>query len=280
MGLPALLALAMPACVAASRVQTYEEYIHRRHITPYVLDLQSGSGRLVYVGTQHTTDPEDVQAALIKRLWGQTRPTVALHEGGDPPIASDAEQAVARFGEPGLVRFLADRDGVRNIGLEPDRADAAAYIAEQFDPELVTIFFVLRDYPFAMAGKRMVTADVPEFPEADTVLADLLAHFNSFEALAAGPATPDAFEAAVARRMPEIADWRGAPRSLFDPVQWPGRSYGQLNEVSRALSVYRDHHMVELLIRLVLEGETVFAVVGASHAVMQESMIRASLRPD
>jgi pheromone shutdown protein TraB len=51
-----------------------------------------------------------------------------------------------------------------------------------------------------------------------------------------------------------------------------------LNDISRASSDYRDGFMVQLLVQHLSEGQRVFAVVGGSHVVMQERLLRARVR--
>src|SRR5687768_7960145 len=48
---------------------------------PYVLRMERGPAKLLYVGAQHTSDATDPQLAEIERLWAEFKPTVALCEG-------------------------------------------------------------------------------------------------------------------------------------------------------------------------------------------------------
>jgi hypothetical protein len=72
---------------------------------------------------------------------------------------------------------------------------------------------------------------------------------------------------------PDVADWRTLPGS----VTWPGSSEIFLTEVSTTVNRFRDGHMISALATLLRRGERVFAVVGASHVVMQEPALRSLL---
>jgi hypothetical protein len=73
---------------------------------------------------------------------------------------------------------------------------------------------------------------------------------------------------------PRLREWREAPQSWFSPMD----SQAYTNQVSRLTAEFRDQHMVKLLVDEVKQGKKVFAVVGFSHVVMQESVLRAALR--
>jgi hypothetical protein len=79
---------------------------------PYVLRLNTQRGALLYFGADHTPNPADAQITQIEMEWQQFRPDIAFTEGGLPPIAKIRDEAVRNAGEPGLVRFLAQRDNV------------------------------------------------------------------------------------------------------------------------------------------------------------------------
>jgi hypothetical protein len=90
-------------------IMNFDEYAKVRHGYPYIVELQIGKGALLYFGAQHTNDPQHSQIAQIEKLWKEFRPTLALNEGGDPPVLKTAQEAVSRIGEAGLVRYLAAR---------------------------------------------------------------------------------------------------------------------------------------------------------------------------
>jgi hypothetical protein len=96
-------------------------------------------------GAQHTNDPSYPQFPEVERLWREFRPEVAFSEGGVRPAARSLDDAVSRFGEPGLLRLMADRDGVPLRNLEPEEDEEAAVLAPQFRPGQVKLFYILRN---------------------------------------------------------------------------------------------------------------------------------------
>lgn len=130
-----------------SSVMTFEEYAKVRHDYPYIVELKIGRGTLLYYGSRHIFDPKHEQVAHIERLWKDFRPTVAYHESTGTSMDATAEAAVRTSGEPGLLRYLANRDKIPFFSLEPSRKDEIAKMLEVFTPEQIKVFFVLRQVP-------------------------------------------------------------------------------------------------------------------------------------
>jgi len=80
-------------------------------------------------------------------------------------------------------------------------------------------------------------------------------------------------ESAFARNFPGQGSYKDAKPSWFDPTL-TGTVF---NTISRDSSDFRDRYMLNLIARTVGEKKRVFAVVGASHVVMQEKAIRDML---
>ncbi len=245
-------------------IMTYDEYAKVRHAYPYIVELQIGKGALLYFGAQHTNDPKHAQIARIEKLWKEFRPTLALNEGGDPPVLQSVSEAVSRIGESGLVRYLAVRDKVPVRSLEPSRADEAAFLLKTYTPEQVKVFYALRQVPQFRNSKRDETIET----HLDFVLGKWL---SSVPGLEGSPRNLSEFEQSCLWLSPKLKDWRDVEQSWFDPI----KSEAYTNQVSRLSGEFRDRFMVKLLIDEVKKGERVFAVVGGSHVVMQERALKA-----
>ncbi len=268
----AALLLAVVGCGAAcaSRTQpgvmSWEEYAGRSIQWPYVLRIDRSPGSLMYFGARHTYTARDDQVDQIEKAWASFRPTIAFNEGGHPPIEGSRDVAVAKYGEAGLVRFLAARDDVPVTSLDPDRAEEVAHLRKVFAPGEVKLFFVLRSV--AQFVDRAGVDGV------DAELQRVLAILNAAPGLGASPRSIAEVASSFAERFPDHAGYAHTPLRWFDPT----RSETFLNRVSRASSEYRDRAMVMLLSKHVLDGQRVLAVVGGTHVVMQEKALSAALR--
>lgn len=274
-GLTALLLLA--SCHRPTRpaeIMSYEEYVRAPRQFPYVVESTAGRGRLLYIGTRHFFDPQDPQAELIETVWREFRPTLAFNEGGNPPTLDSAAEAVARHGEPGLVRYLAARDGVPVRNIEPpESAIAADMVQAGYRPEEVKLFLALLAYD---TYRRARSDEAP-----DEFIARVLRVESRTADLPGPPNTLAELAALYAELFPQRPDWREVPSEWFAPTH----TDTLFNRLARRMSQLRDRHMVDLLVGAVRRGERVFGVVGGSHVVMQEAALRSRLpalrpRPD
>lgn len=265
--MPGILIVASVACAPrAGELMTWEEYGARSVQWPYPLRFDAQRGSLLYFGARHTYSPGDAQLEQIEQLWTCFEPTIAFNEGGNPPVEGSRTVAVEKYGEPGLLRYLAARDDVPIASLDPDRAEEVAHLRRHFSRTEVKLFFVLR------AVAQFADRNGPDGVDAE--LERVLALFNRSPGLAVYPTTVAEVADAFRERFPASNSYRQTPLSWLDPM----RDESFLNRVSRSGSVYRDAAMVAVLSRHVADGQRVFAVVGGTHVVMQEGALSARLR--
>jgi hypothetical protein len=111
----------------------------------FLLDLLSSSKGIYYFGARHSADPAYSQFLEIEKAWNKVKPTIAFYEGPNRPIAATRDETIKQGGESGFVRFLATRDGVQFVSLEPSPQDEATFVMQKFSPEQVKLFYVLRE---------------------------------------------------------------------------------------------------------------------------------------
>ena len=245
----------------------YFEYAESDHAIPYVLLYDMGQGALLFFGSDHISDPDHEQNAQIMNHWSRFGPTLALNEGGHPPTESSAEEAVSRYGESGLVRFLAARDEVAVDTLEPSYAKQVQVLtARGFKAKEIKLFYILR---------QVAQMRDPDSAIGSAKAAEVVAYFSTVEGLGAAPTTVGELDTACHLMFSELSSWVDVPLAWFDPVY--DRPPTILNQVSRATSEYRDEWVVDLLAERAKGGERVFAVMGASHVVIQEPVLTARL---
>lgn len=246
-------------------VMSWTDYDPGDHVAPYVIEISTDDGRFLYIGSRHTNDPASVDVALIEALWQQLRPTVAFNEGGDPPTESTREEAVRLHGEPGLVRYLAARDGVPVASLDPTTAELVAALQPEFTGQQLKLFFVLQQVMHHRSN--------PTEP-FEARMGRVFAILNRTRGLDVPPRSVDELDEIFRDRFSTPESYRDVPASWFDPTQ----AGNFLQEIARRASEVRDAYMVDLLVAKVRAGGRVLAVVGASHVVMQEPAIRSRLR--
>jgi hypothetical protein len=259
-----LLAMLLGACAHSTpRIMTWAEYAKREVSVPYIVR----SGTLLYFGANHTYKPDEPQIAQIQKLWSEFHPDIALNEGGNPPVAATVDAAVTQYGEAGLIRFLARRDDVPVVSIDPARSEETAFLSKKFTREQIKMFFLVR------AIAQQIQNHDPA--KVDDELNRILGIHNDTPGLTGSPRTSAEFAEIYRRYFPDAPDYKSAKISWFDPM----KNETPFNAMARLANEYRDRYMVAMLQRHLREGERVFAVVGGTHVVMQEPALNPAALP-
>lgn len=232
---------------------------------PVICEYRQEAGRAIHFGSKHTNDPGHPQYAQLFRLWDELRPTVAFSEGGIRQASPTADEAIQRYGEPGVVRFLADRDNVPLRSLEPPDDLQMTALRKQFPADRLKLFFMLR----AANGVKRDGIGAME-----SVAASELRRLATLPGMAGPPATVQEAAELFAADFPAVGDWRDAPAEWLSPVLW--RTY--LNDITRAVDDLRDRYMFALVADAVRRGERAMVVVGSGHVIREQPGLAAAFQ--
>lgn len=265
------------ATLPAADFLSWEQHntIYQAHDGPYVLTLgdADSSWRGVYIGTFHTSDPDDVQIDLIQSTWDSMAPTVALCEGRMGLYIGGLRTGVGMFGESGAVYALARRDHVPIYSLEPEYADEVAALLAEYPPEHLAIFFTMRVFWSECRGTSPNTLDA--------LALHLLRKRTNIDGLRETIVTIDELDRVWRRDFPDLPDWRSAASNaapayqIYENNETVGGRI--LDAIANSDREFRGQHMIRSIIDLLQRGERVFAVVGRSHVIRQEPILRAAL---
>jgi hypothetical protein len=247
--------------ITTVKLRSWPEHdaIYRRTPFPYVLRLERGPARILYIGARHTSDAADPQLAEVERLWAGFQPTVALCEGRARTFRFASRPATGTLHESELVRILAQRDGVPLYSLEPAYEAEVNGLLRQFEPRLVATYLTLRVFTSEARGYD---------GDRDGLARHLLRKRTDVAGLRGSLSSIDELDAYWRERFPAGPDWR----ALRDTESMP-----LLVEVGHLSREIRGEHMVRALVDLAARGEHVLAVVGASHVIRQELALGKAL---
>lgn len=253
----------------AQEIMSFEEYQSTDHPEPYIYQINTNSGALLYFGARHSFEPSDAQMKQLEKVWRDFKPDVAYTEGTNvSSIDSLARtQVIQRYGEVGLTWRLAHRDDVPVRSLDPNREDEVAYLNNQgWSGEQLMLFYTLRQVAQSHSQQAPVHLEqvVPQYLNS---LAQRLG--------LKGPTTLSQFEQAVERLLPNVSNWKTIPMTYFYPGPQDPSYF--TNEIATDSNRFRDRHHVDLLSEAVRSGKRVFVVAGSAHAVMQEPALRDAL---
>jgi hypothetical protein len=233
---------------------------------PYVLELKTTDGALLYYGSSHTRDADDPQIADMLGLWKTLRPTVAVTENRGGFHLGGFRRTVKSLGEFGVAIEQARDDGIPIWSLEPTWDDEVTEVTAVYTPAEATLFYTLRVFLAERGSDRS--------PESVEKLArHLLKKRGSRPGLAGSLTTLEDMDALWRSSFGDPRDWRELPPEAI----WPGTEPTRLQAISRHVNDVRDKHAARILLELVGRGERVFAVAGGSHVVKQEPVLLAGL---
>ncbi len=239
--------------------------IYPKTTFPYVLDLKANNGRLLFIGVQHTSDPSSPQLKKVEELWNEMKPDVALVESRLRPFSGKLEDAAKR-GEPYFVYGLAHRAGAEIYSLEPEAKVEGAALAKAESPERALLWVTLRGY---LTDRRNAGGK----PVSDITVAFMISRRATEYGLETGIKTLKDFDAQWAKDFPNGPDWR----TMDEKMMWPGEEKSYLNHLANVANEVRDEHWAKTMVDLTRKGKKVFAVGGASHTIILEPVLRATL---
>ena len=244
--------------------RTWDEHaeIYARGVFPYTLKIEdpASGGALLYMGVQHSTDPENPQFVQLRREWAGFAPTVALNEGRSRYFRWTSG-LIGGISDPKLAYILARRSDIPIYSIEPSYKDEVALLLEKWPAEVVACFF----------STRVICAESGGDPaRAEAKAAGLLAKRTDVDGLRGALTGVAELDRVWRELVPDGPDWRTL--SNIDSVSAMRRVGDDSREV-------RGRHMVRAIAGLVSQGERVVAVVGASHVIRHEPTLRSLLAP-
>lgn len=245
------------------KIMTFEQYREIDHQTPYLLHLKGKNGEeLIYYGSYHSFDPVDTMFIEIERLFCELKPAVAFNEGGNPLVEMTKQASIERYGEPGFVRFLGKQHGVAVLNLDPPLQEEINALLTMFSKEDLFLFYCLRQIPTYLKRR-----DKPQFEE---YMRRFTSRVGSYLSRKPEEATLEIFQNLFEGFSDIKFNIELISYNFTDPTVFEYKT----NQIARESSYFRDCYMVNRLDEALLKYKKVFAVVGASHVVMQEEALR------
>ncbi|MFM9872644.1 MAG: hypothetical protein ACKVQS_04155 [Fimbriimonadaceae bacterium] len=244
------------------RTPAEHDAIYSKTTFPYIVEIETRAGHLLFLGTEHIYDPQNPQFGKIEESWQSFKPDIALIESRNLASSSSLNEAAKR-GEPAFVATLAKQNGIKVSSLEPEpKVEGAALVAAE-TPERAHLFLTLRNY----FSRRRTQPEIP-----DTTIQLALALRASEYGLTTKLKTVADLDALWKADFPELPNWRNARENVLS-----GKGSTYLNHLANVSNQIRDDHWAKTIVSFVRQGKKVFVVGGASHAINLEPVLRATL---
>lgn len=251
----------------------YEERAeHGMANAPYIVDIKGtkeAGNRLFFFGSVHSTDPHHTQWKKLNELWhefekhkSKNKQKIVFYEGrmvADTNITQ--EEALARYGESGIVTWRALKEKIRVESPEPDRSMEVRYIRQKFSIQRVVIYY------FARQMLQWERQDYQIFPDWEKYADGFLADYNTLPVW-------DGIEL----NLKTVLEWYQAEAGKeFDPHDVATvykLSDPYQSEVSAISGQVRDTQLFEAIRTHWQRGEDIFVIYGSSHAMTLEPALQ------
>lgn len=250
---------------------TYEEYVMLHIQPPYIYKIQKGNNWLYYFGAYHTFEPLDDQFELMKRTWDEfikltsKTPRIALSEGGVREAMADETTAIKKYGDAGLLSFLAKRDVVEIQCPEVSRKEEISGLEREFTRDEIEYYYFAR-----MVAQWNRFNPRPDFEE-------YLTKFLKIDEQELGwqdyDFSLDNMKSVHKKLFKEEFDENN--KDFFLSITNPTIEKTVINKFVKAEGVAKDAYIVKNTLGHIKSGKSVFIVYGFTHAVVQEPAIRA-----
>jgi hypothetical protein len=113
---------------------------------PYVIDVQNGAKRIVFVGCEHQADTNHAQFKVIEQYFEQMKPQIAFNEGGPLPDSlhyKTRNAGILKNGETGLLKYCADKSGIKMLNGDMSDSLEFAYTAKLHTQEEWYLYYII-----------------------------------------------------------------------------------------------------------------------------------------
>jgi hypothetical protein len=245
------------------------------HARPYVLryNYKTSNGvenqLLIFGISDHTTDPENVDIKQIASLYDENRPDICLLESRLGIWFAGYNGIVKQFAESGALAWHARKTGVSYYTLELPLDEEMRRVAAEHNHDHTVLFYVLRPY---FGQRRGGPIDDP-----DSAIAESLSKRTKIKGIDSSIETVADIDRVWKQDFADQKDWRDCD----DEFGWPGA----LNDVGASANSVRNQHWLNVLYDLMAgessaDPQSIFAVVGCSHAVRLQPALDSLFQPD
>lgn len=251
-------------------LMSYNEYQHKRHSIPYVYTLETSGNHVYYFGESHSFDPEHPQWLGEKIFWNdflkntEGKKRIVFIEGGERSISENEKEAIINYGGMGLATQLAHKADIRRLSSEPDEKYERSELEKNFTKEEIQYYYFARVvHQWHRKNPR------PDFEE---YMNRYLEDDKKESGWADFDFSLDAMKKIHSDIFHEEFDMNNV--DFFSKASNPTKGISVVNAVSRGSSTIRDTYIVEQISKYVREGYSIYIQFGATHAVIQEPLLR------
>lgn len=264
----------------------------QQELPPIKIETETG-GRLTFVGTKHTNNPDDPFFGRLRTEWNDFlkkqrkghKPIVVLEGWRDGPLSEISESDIIRSrGEVGLMDTLAIKSEIEIRRYEPPEDEEFEQLADEFGAQTVFYWMVARQAT-QWAREDTVARRLPWNKKKRAERHDRVTdtHLSDYVSLLEGALGHSPSFNEISRSFAALQDTH---RELFNSeLDWndtkhfyhqanPTESNSVINDIHRASNKIRDEYLFKKLEKDLHEAADLFVVYGDGHAWSLQDKLR------
>lgn len=243
---------------------------------PYIYWLNNKGQSLFYFGAKHIMDPKHPQFEYLHEQWlnflddKPKEDIIVIHEARVNatllmPDLTTYEDAVKKYGESGAIVFWANQANVQSFCPEPTIQDDANELLKKFSKEEVFYFYMMRG--INSWQRRSEPKDFNDF---------VLKSSNRYKEAFGWEGFNFAFNPTLLEVHRKIfgKEFDLSDIDFISNIPIPLGNLSVINDVARMSSQGRNFAILDCIAKFWEEGKNIFVAYGATHAIMQERVIR------
>jgi len=234
------------------------------NFSPYILRANYNKGKILYYGSFHNVDVSHPQFEDIERKWNRFKPDIAFSESMKWPLIKNKNEAIKKYGEQGLLRYLAYRDKVKIKCIDPPRRKETQYLLKHYPISKVKTYYTLRQI---IIDKEIFNKKEINVNYINSFLKNISRrsyYSNSY------PRNIRELKHIARENFPDLKNLSEMDSSYLMDIT---RKYNWMAKMNIKVNKYRDIYMSKKILKTMKKGKKIFAVVGKSHVIDQEKSL-------
>ncbi|MFB6212323.1 MAG: hypothetical protein ABEI53_00685 [Candidatus Magasanikbacteria bacterium] len=263
------------------KLMSYKEFhgLKDREV-PYEYTLEKENNYLYYFGSKHIfnlKEAEEIRKPL-KNFWKDFLENTdgqkfVFIEGTAKDVVPDQkfeseEEAIEKWGEGGLITYLARKENIQVKGPEPGPKECAKRLEEKFSKEQIFYYYTIRSlaYRYKKRGNNRIE-------DIDSFLEDLISKWKDQLGWKDFDFSTSKLEEIHKNNF--SGKFNPYDYKFFDAIRRPGWKSTITNKIAQETGQIRNQVIVEEIWKEINENKNVFTVFGLAHAYMQEPALRS-----
>jgi hypothetical protein len=237
--------------------------------TPYIIDVQNGTKRIVFIGCEHQADTNHAQFKAIEQYFDLVKPQIAFNEGGQVPDSvhyKTRNEGILKNGEVGILKHYADKAGIKMMNGDMSDSLQFAYTSRYHTQEEWYLYYMIERLivPFYYEKNRK--------EPLDTVFSKITKGYftrNSFK-MSAEQLTLNHFKTVYKKYMGKPFDINDFDMEAFDYIN----DNCKFCAIGRTSKMVRDSVLLTKIDNALDKYDRVMVTYGHGHALAVEPALR------